>query len=55
MCTGQKKMDDMLKNGNSKSGNKNQQSQNGTLSGFFVRFLNNLQTEFEKANRLKPK
>ena len=31
------------------------QPANGKISGFLVRFLRNIQTEFEKANKLKPK
>ena len=31
------------------------QPANGTISGFLVRFLRNIQKEFEKANKPKPK
>ena len=27
----------------------------GTVSGFLARFLRNIQAEFEKANKLRPK
>jgi len=52
---GEKKMDELLKNENKRMGNEYQQPQNATFAGFCVRFLKNLQTEFEKANKLKPK
>lgn len=57
LAIGQQKMNEMLKNESQKHSNgynHNHQSQNGTLSGFATKFLKNLQTEFEKANKFKP-
>ena len=48
-------MDEMLKNDGKRKGIEYEQSHNGTISGFMVKFMKNLQTEFEKANKLKPK